>query len=69
MAVSFDQDALVDTDGASKLLNIPAATLVKWRSTGENNIPYVKIGRSCRYRPTDLRDWIERHIKHPIARQ
>jgi len=53
---------LLDTNGASKILNIPAATLTKWRSTGENNIPYVKISRAVRYRPADLDAWIERHV-------
>lgn len=62
-ALSFDQDQLIDTDQAAKLLAIEPATLVKWRSTGENNIPYVRIGRSVRYRTTDLRDWIDRHTR------
>ena len=60
-ALSFDQDVLTDTDGAAKLLHIPAATLIKWRSTGENNVPYVRIGRQIKYRTTDLKKYIEKH--------
>lgn len=47
MAVSPDDDSLLDTQGAAKFLKIPASTLVKWRSTGAFNVPYIKIGRAC----------------------
>lgn len=60
-SITFDQDVLTDTHGAAALLHIPAATLIKWRSTGENNIPYIKIGRQVKYRTTDLKNYIERH--------
>lgn len=56
---SFDVDALMNTAGASSLLGIPAATLVKWRSTGECNLPYIRIGRQIRYRSFDLKKYIE----------
>ena len=58
---SLNIDTIIDTIGASKLLNIPAATLIKWRSTGQNNIPYIKIGHQVKYRTADLRVYIERH--------
>ncbi|WP_341325919.1 helix-turn-helix domain-containing protein [Methylotuvimicrobium sp. KM2] len=59
--ISFHVDALIDTDGAAKLLNIPRGTLIKWRCTGENNIPYVRIGRLIKYRTTALLEYVERH--------
>jgi excisionase family DNA binding protein len=61
--LSLDQDVLTNTQGAAKLLGIPAATLVKWRSTGHNNIPYVKIGHHVKYRTADLRAYIEAHTR------
>lgn len=61
--ITFQSDALTDTDGASQYLNIPANTLRKWRCTGENNIPYVKIGRHVRYRTSDLRAYVEKHTQ------
>ncbi len=61
MDVSLNDNILVDQDGASKLIGISAATLQKWRSTGENRLPYVKIGRSARYSTADLREYIDRH--------
>jgi len=54
-------ETLLDTNGAAKILGIPARTIVKWRSTGENNIPFVKIGRAVRYSPRELAAYISRH--------
>jgi len=55
-------DAIIDTAAAAKLIGVSEKTLTKWRSTGENDIPYIKIGRAARYRTTHLNDWLERHI-------
>ncbi|PPK75176.1 hypothetical protein B0F87_10620 [Methylobacter tundripaludum] len=48
--LSLKINTLTDTDGASSLLAIPAATLIKWRSTGEERIPCVRIGRQVKCR-------------------
>jgi hypothetical protein len=58
---SLNTDTIIDTIGASMLLNIPAATLIKWRSTGQNKIPYIKIGHQVKYRTADLRAFVELH--------
>jgi hypothetical protein len=57
--LSLDIDTLTDTEGASTLLAVPAATLIKWRSTGEVRIPFVRIGRQIKYRTRDLKLFIE----------
>ncbi len=59
--ITFDLDTLIDTQGASKLLHIPVATLNKWRSTGANRIPFIKIGHQVKYRTRDLKIYIEKH--------
>lgn len=61
--ISINDDVIVNTDEASQLLRTPAKTLVKWRSTGQGNIPFIKIGRNVRYRTADLRAWIEAHTQ------
>ncbi len=58
----LDIEPLTDTNSAAQYLKIPAKTLSKWRSTGYANIPYIKIGRKIRYRPSDLRAYVERHM-------
>jgi len=63
MAISLNNDILITTDDAAKILSIPAATLTKWRSTGQNNIPFVKIGRAVRYRTKDLREWLDKNSR------
>ena len=61
--LTFDSPHLTDTDGAAYLLNIPAKTICKWRSTGENNIPFVvRICKKVLYRPTDLKAYVDRHL-------
>jgi len=64
---TLDQDILVDQTTAGKLLDIPPATLQKYRRTGENNIPFVKIGRSVKYRTTDLKAYIESHTHNKVV--
>lgn len=53
---------------ASALLKIPATTLQKWRSTGEHNIPFAKIGRNVRYRVKDLKAYVDRHVVGEICK-
>jgi len=65
--ISLDDNLIVDTYEASILLCTPEKSLIKWRSTGEHNIPYIKIGRNVRYRTQDLRAWVEAHIQGGAA--
>ena len=62
-SISLDDNVIVNTSEAARLIRTPEKSLIKWRSTGEHNIPYVKIGRNVRYRTADLRKWIEAHIQ------
>lgn len=50
---------LLDEKQAATLLNVKPGTLSVWRSTGRYAIPFVKVGRSVRYRLSDLQAWIE----------
>ena len=58
------ENNLLMPEEAAQVLRISPRTLAKWRSTGENNIPYVKVGKSVRYRPADIQNHIDSHIKH-----
>ncbi len=65
--ISLDDNIIVDTSEASILICTPEKSLIKWRSTGEHNIPFIKIGRNVRYRTKDLREWIEARVQGGIV--
>lgn len=48
---------LIDAREAARLLSISDRTL--WTMTNRGEIPCVRIGRSVRYSPDDIRAWIE----------
>jgi len=58
--------ALISPTEAAQLLGIQPETLATWRSTQRYPLPYVKLGRSVRYRLEDLERFIsERLIGNP----
>ena len=52
-------NGLLDEKQAATVLNVKPGTLSVWRSTGRYSIPFVKVGRSVRYRAGDLNAWLE----------
>jgi len=61
---TLQDDVLVDTATAGRILHIPASTLVKWRSTGAAQIPFIRINRHIRYKTVDLLAYIQSHTHH-----
>ncbi|MGA7180679.1 MAG: helix-turn-helix domain-containing protein [Thiobacillaceae bacterium] len=49
---------LLTENEAAAFLDTTVGTLQVWRSTGRYGIPFVKIGRSVRYKRADLEAWI-----------
>jgi excisionase family DNA binding protein len=43
---------------AAEVLGVRPETLAVWHCTGRYKLPVVKVGRSCRYRLTDLESWL-----------
>jgi len=43
---------------AAELLGVTHQTLAVWHVTGRYNLPVVKVGRSARYRLSDLERWL-----------
>jgi hypothetical protein len=66
-SISLNDDVIIDTTEAAELLKTPAASLIKWRSTGEHGLPFFRIGRNVRYRTADLRAWIEAHVQGGVS--
>lgn len=51
--------SLLDEKQAAEILDVTPGTLAVWRSTGRYALPFVKVGRNVRYRPSDLDRWLE----------
>ena len=63
-------EPLLDTAGAAEFLRalgIPRspATLTRQRSTGGLTPPFRQVGRSVRYAPADLREWVSQVVSAP----
>ncbi|EIC19839.1 helix-turn-helix domain-containing protein [Thiorhodovibrio frisius] len=54
-----EENFLLDTKQAAAYLNISPSTLETWRVRKTCIIPYLKLGKSVRYRKQDLDSYIE----------
>jgi|KBSSwiStaDraftv2_1062776.scaffolds.fasta_scaffold3016248_1 predicted DNA-binding transcriptional regulator AlpA len=54
----IDGDELLNEEAAAKILGTATGTLQVWRSTKRYPLPYVKIGRSVRYRRSAISAFI-----------
>ena len=52
---------LANNSAAANHIGIAAATLQYWRTTGAQNLPFIKIGRRVMYRQTDIDQWLDQH--------
>ncbi len=59
------QDCLLSREQAAEYLGLKPQTLAVWVSRQENGPPFIKIGRSVRYRMRDLEEWIESNTIRP----
>lgn len=51
-------DRLWSVQDVSAYLGVPVDTLYQWRSEGTGP-PGRRLGKRLRYRPQDVRDWVE----------
>lgn len=54
----FSASQLLDDRQAAAAMTLQPGTLAVWRSTGRVNLPYIKVGRSVRYRVGDIREFL-----------
>lgn len=52
------EDRLWSVEDVSDYLNVPVGTVYAWRSTGSGP-PGRRVGKRLRYRPADVRAWVE----------
>ena len=53
------RDALLNETQVAELLGIRSSTLQVWRSTRRYPLPFVKVGRSVRYRESAVQAFID----------
>jgi excisionase family DNA binding protein len=58
---------LLNEQEAAQELNIAPGTLSVWRSTGRYNLPFIKVGRSVKYRRSDLMAWLDARVRQSGA--
>lgn len=51
------QNVLLDNESAAEFLGVSPTTLPRWRWAGTGPA-YLKVGRSIRYRRSDLEKWL-----------
>lgn len=56
------QPTLRTTDEIAQELNLHPRTLINWRSQGKGPA-FVRVGRSIRYRDTDIAAWLEQRTQ------
>lgn len=61
-----DLEALVPQRVYSEIRDCSERTIERERASG-TGCPYVKIGRSVRYRRRDIIDFIERHVRRSTS--
>lgn len=68
-APNYGVQALLTPTQAAEVLAVGTQTLAKWRCYGDGP-KFIQVGRLCRYRSSDLNEWIERnarkHTSDPI---
>jgi predicted DNA-binding transcriptional regulator AlpA len=56
------------TEEAAAVLGVKPTTLGAWRHQGRGP-RYLKIGRSCFYRPSDLEAWLDSQAVIPVPKK
>jgi excisionase family DNA binding protein len=49
---------LLSRDDAARYMNVRPQTLACWASSGRYGLRYIRVGRSVRYRKSDLDAWL-----------
>jgi excisionase family DNA binding protein len=52
--------ALLTPEEAAQFLGLQVQTLASWRSSGRHALKFLKIGRTVKYRRSDLENFLER---------
>jgi excisionase family DNA binding protein len=56
--INFSQLEMLSRAAAAQYLGIQPQTLASWAVTGRYSIPFFRVGKSVRYRVSDLDKWL-----------
>jgi hypothetical protein len=48
-------------------LNLSPRTMAKARSTGQPSIPFIKIGKTVRYDPVAVDQWLAKNTRNDVG--
>ena len=54
-------DKLLSPKEVAEILGVTEQTLAVWRSLGSQELRFIKVGRAVRYRPEDVKKYIEQN--------
>jgi len=60
MDTNILQKKLLSAGETADILGLKETTLAQFRWRGDKRLPWVKLGKSIRYKLTDIEDFIER---------
>lgn len=60
-------DPLFNRPRAAEYIGVACQTLAVWASTGRYDLPFIKVGRSVRYRKSDLDAWLAKNTATQTA--
>lgn len=61
-SLDINIQSLFTPEQTADVLGITPGTLSVWRTTGRYNLPFVKVGGRCMYRPEDIKAFIESRL-------
>lgn len=62
----MNTNEFLTSEALAKELDVPEQTLKNWRSNGRYNLPFIKLGRSVRYRREDVDRFLSERTVSPM---
>ena len=67
MSATIERSELLTREQAAKFIGVSKGTLNVWSSTGRYGLPFIKVGRLCKYRVADLERWLASREQSALA--
>jgi predicted site-specific integrase-resolvase len=61
-------ETLLSDEETATAIGVAQKTLPAWRHLGKGPA-YLKVGKRCFYRPSDIKAWLEKQIINPASRR